>query len=152
MKFKEIANRISGLSVPVFGVQWTPKELEIEKARRIIAFLEDRRVLYSPDEVEVPEHCVRSILKIREFITTELGDLDADTELAKHLRAMRAASRKCLNDVSEDDGRIIQYSRHSGHYASWQFYGDVGIMRGVFGVHIAQIAVAYGLDVEDELA
>lgn len=153
MKFKEIINRISGISVPIFGVQWNPPELEISKAKRLIEFLEDRRVLYTPDSMEVAEHCVKSVLEIRRFLTSELSDIDSDAELAKNLRAMRAACRKFLNDVSyEDDRRIITFARDRGHYASWKFYGSLGIMRGVFGVHIALIAVSYGLNVEDELA
>lgn len=153
MKFKEIVNRISGFSIPVFGVQWIPIEPEITKARRIITFLEDRRVLYAPSEMEVPEHCVHSVLEIRKFLTAELGNLDSNTELAKNLRAMRAASRKFLHEVTENaDREIIIYARHHGHWASWKFYGDLGLMRGVFGLHIALIASSYGLDVEDELA
>lgn len=153
MKFKEIVNRTSGFSIPIFGVQWNPPELEISKARRLIAFLEDRRVLYAPDSMEVAEHCVESVLEIRKFLTTELGSLDAETELAKNLRAMRAACRKFLNETSgSDDRRIITFARNRGHWAGWKFYGDLGMMRNAFGLHIALIASSYGLDVEDELA
>lgn len=69
MKFREIINRITGISVPVFGVQWNPPETEISKARRIITFLEDRRVLYAPENLENIDHCIESILRIREFLT-----------------------------------------------------------------------------------
>ena len=34
----------------------------------------------------------------------------------------------------------------------WEFERALGEMRGVFGVHAAQIAVRYGIDVPDELA
>jgi hypothetical protein len=152
MKFKEIINRVTGLSVPIFGIQWNPKELEVEKARRVIAFLEDKRVLYKPDSMEVPEHCVDSVLDIRRFLTNEISNLKSDTELSKNLRAMRAACRKFLDSISEEEREIVRYARQQGHWASWKFYNDLGIMRGVFSVHITQIAVSYGLDVEDELA
>jgi hypothetical protein len=48
MKFSEIANRLTGISTPFGGASWKPAEMEIEGARRVIAFLEDRRVLYEP--------------------------------------------------------------------------------------------------------
>jgi len=67
MNFREIASRITGLSVPVFGVQWNPPDAERSAARRVLAFLEDRRVLFVPSEMEVPEHCVAAVLGIREF-------------------------------------------------------------------------------------
>jgi len=152
MKFREIISRLTGLSVPVFGVQWNPPEAECVAARRVLAFLEDRRVLYVPSEMEVPHHCVESVLRIRAFLTGELGKLDREQKLAQILRAMRAACRKFLSTVQADDHRIIQFGAEQGHFASWIFNGAVGELRGVFGVHIASLAASYGLDVEDELA
>ena len=64
---------------------------------------------------------------------------------------MRAASRKFL-DAVDCDQRIIEFGAHHGHYASWEFNGAVGELRGVFGIHLAQVAARYGLDIEDELA
>jgi hypothetical protein len=45
MKFSEIANRLTGISTPFGGASWQPADMEIAAARRVIAFLEDRRVL-----------------------------------------------------------------------------------------------------------
>ena len=50
MKFSEIAGRLSGFSTPIFGVQWEPPVIDRDVARRVISFLEDRRVLYDPYE------------------------------------------------------------------------------------------------------
>jgi len=58
MKFTEIANRLTGISTPFGGASWQPAELEIAGARRVIAFLEDRRVLYDPCQMEVPDLCL----------------------------------------------------------------------------------------------
>ena len=51
MKFSEIANRLTGISTPLGGVSWQSSDLEMSAARRVIAFLEDRRVLYAPEEI-----------------------------------------------------------------------------------------------------
>ena len=152
MRFMEIVSRITGFSVPVFGIQWNPSEAERAVARRVLTFLEDRRVLYSPSQMEVPSHCVESVLRIRESLTSELGKLDAASDIAASLRAMRAACRKFLTTVDADDRAPIVYGAQRGHYASWIFNGAVGELRGVFGVHIALLATKHGLDVEDELA
>jgi hypothetical protein len=47
---------------------------------------------------------------------------------------------------------IIVFGAHPGHWASWEFNGALGELRGVFGVHIARLAAAHGLDVAGELA
>ncbi len=151
MRFKEILARVTGLSSPVFGVSWNPPEPEVRVARRVVTFLEDRRVLYVPSEMEVPEHCVQSVLEIRRFLTTELQSLGTGADLADTLRALRAGCRKFLNTVGARSD-IVLFGAHRGHWASWEFNGALGELRGVFGVHIARLAAGYGLDVEGDLA
>ena len=65
---------------------------------------------------------------------------------------MRAACRKFINTVQADEERIINFGNYPGNFASWEFNGAVGELRGVFGIHLAQIAAQFGLDIEDELA
>jgi len=102
MKFSEIANRLTGISTPFGGASWQPAEMEVGAARRVIAFLEDRRVLYEPEQMEVPDHCVHSVIEIRHRLSEELGKLEGGSELAASLRAMRAACRKFLERVGTD--------------------------------------------------
>ncbi|MFH1891097.1 MAG: DUF6650 family protein [Candidatus Zixiibacteriota bacterium] len=151
MRFKEILARITGLSSPVFGVSWNPPEPEVTAARRVVAFLEDRRVLYVPSEMEVPHHCVESVLEIRRFLTAEIQSLHERAAITDSLRAMRAACRKFMTTVGRRSD-IISFGAHGGHWASWEFNSALGELRGVFGVHVARIAASHGLDVEGELA
>lgn len=152
MKFQQVLSRITGFSVPVFGIQWTPPEAERTVANRVLTFLEDRRVLYVPSEMEVPHHGVASVLRIREFLTGELGKLSGDGQLVQSLRAMRGACRKFLDAVGPEDGPVVRHAFDHGHYATWQFNQALGEMRGVFGIYIAILAATHGLDVEKGLA
>jgi hypothetical protein len=152
MRFTEIVSRLTGFSIPIFGVSWNPPEPDIQKARRVIVFLEDRRVLYTPSEMELPDHCVQSVLDIRRFLTQELASLQPETDLADTLRAMRAACRKFLDKVQGRNGDVVRFGRQPGHWASWEFNGALGELRGVFGIHLAKLAAQHGLDVEDGLA
>ncbi|NIE63196.1 hypothetical protein F3J17_04860 [Burkholderia sp. Ax-1719] len=102
--------------------------------------------------MEVPSHCVESVLLIRESLTSELGKLAAASGICGSLRAMRAALRKFLTTVGADDRTSIIYGAQRGHDASWIFNGAVGELHGVFGIHIALLASKHGLDVADELA
>lgn len=151
MKFREVIARITGISVPVFGLQWTPPEADRAIAKRVLTFLEDRRVLYVPSEMEVPHHGVQSVLRIREFLTTELGRLTGEGQLPQSLRAMRAACRKFLDCVGPEDGPVVRHAFERGHYASWEFNQALGEMRGVFGIYIAILAATHGLDIEQGL-
>ncbi|MDQ2843569.1 MAG: hypothetical protein M3Y72_21510 [Acidobacteriota bacterium] len=95
---------------------------------------------------------MHSVLDIRRFLTTELGKVDAHSEFAASLRAMRAACRKFLERVGVDGRDIVLYANQRGHFASWTFYSSLGEMRGTFGVHLARIATHFKLDIEDGLA
>ena len=68
MNFKEIGKRITGISVSIFGESWNPPESERKVAKRIMSFLEYRRVLYSPYDMEMPMYCVESIIEIRKYL------------------------------------------------------------------------------------
>lgn len=153
MKFAEIISRLTGVSTPIFGVSWNPREPHVAVARRVVTYLEDRRVLYNPYELEIPQHCVTSVLEIRQFLTDEIAALNDDSGLSQNLTAMRTACRKFLDTVQADD-RIIQFGfyRDRGHYASWIFNSALGELRGVVGIHLAQVAAQHGLDIKDELA
>ncbi|NCI51399.1 hypothetical protein GWC95_15830 [Sediminibacterium roseum] len=154
MTFKEIANKITGISFPVFGVSWTPTKPEIEIARKVIAFLEDRRVLYVVYQLETPQHCVDSVLKIREFLTTTLFEINADSELSDVLKAMRSACRTFLNEVqnahySKDSKRLELNQLGLG--GEIHFFNAMGVLRALTGVLIAKVLVMHGIDCESEL-
>ncbi|HZD71404.1 MAG TPA: DUF6650 family protein [Actinomycetes bacterium] len=158
MRFSEIATRMTGISTPIFGLSWNPPTSDVAVARRVIAYLEDRRVLYEPAEVEVPRYCVASVLEMRQFLTDLLGVGGIAQELENSLRAMRAACRKFLDDLGVVNGRLHDWEarRWRGSYGTglddYILNQALGTLRGVVGVHVGQMAVRYGIDVEDRLA
>jgi hypothetical protein len=98
--------------------------------------------------MEIPEHCTSSVLDIRRFLTAELQQGANEDDLSASIRAMRAACRKFLDTVNGD---VLRFGGHRGHWASWRFNGALGELRGVFGLHLARIAVQYGVEIEDDL-
>lgn len=149
MKWKEAANRLNGLSIASVGVQWTPKPMDSEVARRLIRFLEGRRVLYNDYAFEEPGHCVQSVLDIRRFLTEEITRLTDESDLLTPLRVMRAACRKFLDSMQQDRDRRIRL--HPG-MDSFGFYSALGELRGAIGPQVAVLAASYKIDVENDLA
>ncbi|HXX46360.1 MAG TPA: DUF6650 family protein [Candidatus Acidoferrales bacterium] len=145
LSFREIADRITGISTPIFGISWNPPVLDAQIAKRLITFLEDRRALYNPYELESPPHVIDSVRLIRERLTQDLEQLDRTSTLAESLAAMRAACRKFLDSIPNEHSRMYLGP-------SMVFFSGVGELRGVFGIYIARICVQYGIDVESDLA
>ena len=150
MKWKEVASRLTGIRSPIIGLQWNPPEADVSVARRFLVFLEDRRVLFSPWHSEADDFCIQSVLDIRKFLTSELGHLQPAEPLAQHFRAMRAACHRFLTAADDD--------RHGPHVwlphgrLSAGFVLALGDLRGVFGVHVAQISSRYRVDIDENLA
>src|SRR5437016_5716129 len=83
LKFKEIASKITGFNTSVFEISWEPPKNERAIAKSVVNFLEDRRVLYNPTELEVPHHCISSVLEIRQFLSEKMNDLDQSMTATK---------------------------------------------------------------------
>jgi len=143
VNFNRVARTITGFSTPVFGISWNPPESERETVRKLITFLEDRRALFNPYDIENPHWLIESVLEIRKTLTESLQALAEESGIASHLRALRAACRKFLDQTEMIERGRAPYSN---------IFAALGEMRGVFGIHIAQLCVKYGVDVEDELA
>jgi hypothetical protein len=139
VRFKDLASRITGVSIPVFGVSWKPPESEREVVRHTFIFLEDRRVLYNDFAWEVEGEVADSVLAIRAELTKALKLLAERSEAASSLKAMRAACREYLDNVRH----------HHGHVS---FFTELGRLRAIIGVHVAHLAIKYGIDIDGELA
>lgn len=153
MNFSEVMSRVTGFSVPVFGISWNPPAAEITVAKQLIIFLEDRRVLYNDYELEMPEHYAMSVMKIRDYLTDLLKSLPSGSELEEHIRPMRNACRNFMNTVEDKPKhRLIMTNGFTGGPESWVFCTALGKLRADLGTRIGAIAVMHGLDVEDDLA
>lgn len=148
-RYQEIARRITGVSCPIFGISWTAPEGEVTVARRVLTFLEDRRVLYAPTEMEVPFHCVQSVAGVREYVTQELNAAPRGSVLDQALRTVRQACRAFMNEI---DDEVMAHAACVRHYANWRFSSALGRLRAAVGIQVARLASTYGLDVEDDLA
>jgi hypothetical protein len=110
-----------------------------------MVYLYDRRVLYVPSEAELPDHVVRSVLKIRRELTDIAKQFNAGSELELKLRAMRAACVHFLNRVQKDK-EIIEFGSSRGHWANWEFNDALGQWRAFMAVYIGMIASMYKID------
>lgn len=138
--FKEIASRITGISIPMFGVSWSPPESERAIVRGTFVFLEDRRALYNDFAHELDYEVSQSVLAIRSELTDALKRLPERSEAAPCFKAMRAACREYLHNA-----------RPRGYGGPFSFMTELGRLRAMIGVQIAYLAVKYGIDIDGEL-
>jgi hypothetical protein len=142
ISFTELASRITGISIPVFGVSWNPPESERKIVRETLIFLEDRRALFNDFAHEIDQQVAESVLSMRAEFTTALKRTADESEAAPSLRAMRAACREYL-DTTRGPGR--------GRGGPFEFMTQLGRLRAIIGIHVAYLAIKYGIDIDGEL-
>jgi hypothetical protein len=147
MKFEEILSSITGISVPIFGVQWQPPAPEVRIARDLIRELEDRRVLYRPYEMEGPQDCLGSVKDMRGNLTTALQRLTAEGPLLKQLQRLRRACRHFCDIIGS-----VGFSQAAKPVQRSLLTRELAKLRDTAGAVIGAIALSYGLNVDDELA
>ena len=139
VQFKTFLQRISGVSTPVFGVSWRPPNHDRQELRRLIIFIEDRRILFRSDFVDGrSDWVVQSILEIRNELTKTIQNLSEDSKAIKDLRVLRKACRDYLSVKADiDEGEFIEM-----HYA-WQ---------DKMHVHVKNLVLMYGIELEEDFS
>ena len=132
------------LSLTGGGVGWEVDATELMAVKKLIAFLEDRRVLYNPPHLEVQRDINISIDDIRSRCTDVIGTVDEKSPAAAAAREIRKACRKFLDNPRPHIGGFV------GDDAS--FVLAIGEFRAAVGIYVAALAGAYQIEVEQELA
>ncbi len=131
MEYKKILKNITGISTPLFGVQWNPPSVDSDVARVIIVFLEDRRVLYGSED-RGADYCRQSVEQIRGMLTQKIPLLSGNKDVQK------VGARGFPNLEGPVQKSILKR--------------ELLKLREVSGMVVGSLAVSYGIDVEDELA
>ncbi|MFD8214913.1 DUF6650 family protein [Streptomyces sp. NPDC059697] len=151
MKLGDVLRRIKGFSTPLGGIDWDVPLPQRAVANKVLVYLEDRRVLTTvrgvPEALHDAPQYIESVQKIRETLTQVLMEPDTGDELAGHLKMMRAACRKYLDQV--DLNRISRWPHETRAVLVATALGE---LRGALGIQTGIIAARYKLDVPDGLA
>jgi hypothetical protein len=126
------------------GLGWEVNDTELKEVRRLVAFLEDRRVLFNPIDLEIRREVDISVDEIRSRCTELIGVLNEKSPAVLAARAIREACRKFLNQPRLHVG--ISTRDEAG------FFVALGEIRATIGLHVAALAEFYKFEVEKDLA
>lgn len=147
----ETARRITGISLPFGGVQWAdPGPSERERVRGFLTELEDRRVLYNPEWLEVRQQVDASVSQIRGVCTAALKTFSETDFATLPIRNIRAACRRYLDEACVEFPHA-GFDNHRGALTAGAFLA-LGAFRATVGQEVARLAAHYDIDVEGDLA
>lgn len=145
---------MNSINTPVGGLGWTPPARERDELRKLVVFLEDRRALFNPYDVEATIFVEQSVQQIRAELTRVLQMIGEDSRAGEPLRTMRAACQRYITKSQNFD------KGSHGHYRP-RFHGDdedddfilaLGELRGAFGICLGQLSTSYDIQVHGDLA
>ena len=150
IEFKEILRRITGFSVPIFGIQWDPPPDQRRIARQVLDRMTDRRVLYAPYYRENERACQSSALDLRQDLGAIIDSAPEGTPVYKCAKDIQKACRIFMSgtdqlDFTARDPATAVATRSIFEQSLTHFRKSVGDA-------MKNLVAAYGLDVEDELA
>jgi hypothetical protein len=108
----ELARRITGFSTPFFGVQWTPPANERDTVREFVTFLEDRRVLFTPYELEVEGQVERSVHAIRRRCTESSLHRVPSRPCEQYEPRNEGSRKRSVEKI--DRGCVVEHPAYSG--------------------------------------
>jgi hypothetical protein len=141
--------KFKGASALGFGTSWDISNVDRDAVRGFLTFLEDRRVLYVAQQLEVQDHVERSVLDIRKRCTDTLTAISERAPARKHIQAIRAACRRFLDEPHPEFRNLAPHGRFVDEAG---FFTALGELRARVGAQIAALALYYDIELEPELA
>lgn len=142
--------RLKSLSAFGFGASWEITNPDRDAIRAFLTYLEDRRALYVPTQLEVEGDVRWSVEDIRRRCTEVVGKLGEDSSAKPHVRAIRQACRRYMTNERHEYPNLVPRGPEISHQAGWLI--ALGELRAIVGFHIGVLAAAYDIELEDELA
>jgi len=135
---------LNGFSTSLGGISWNKTTSSKEMFSHLLFFLESKRILVNPIELEFKDWCIESVLEIKQQLVNitqevELKDFDADM-----IRNLVDACNTYLDTVTPMNLPGIIYKK-DGRWEDLNFDRAMKDFRNSFKLEIAKIEKKYRL-------
>jgi hypothetical protein len=128
--------RLTGVSTPLLGVSWEYGPSDREAVHDLFVYLETRRALWIPFNLEDHKHVVESILLMRDELTSIQRRLRYGSPASESVRRLRLTCERFLTDTPVQE---------------LYFYSNLGELRGIFGAELGRLASDFDIQVREPL-
>lgn len=135
---------LNGFSTSLGGVSWNKTTSSKEMFTRLFFFLESKRILTNPIELELKEFCVEAVLEIKRQLVTITQEIQLKNFDADRIRNMIDACNHYLDIVTPMDLHRIIYKKN-GRWEDLSFDRAMKEFRNAFQTEIKQIEKKYRL-------
>jgi hypothetical protein len=142
--------RLTGISSPYGGVSWEKATSPTDRFKYLFLFLESKRILVNPIEMEIKDQCLRSVLEIRQALVEVTKDVDFPDADIGDVRQMINACNAYLDDVEPMNLTGVIYKK-GGNWADMAFDAAMKKFRNVFRNVIAEIGKRHRIKFAKEI-
>jgi hypothetical protein len=135
----DLGIRITGVSIAFGGLSWEITENDKRGIEKLFYFLETKRLLINPIEMELPEQCAASAIEIKNYIATLLGQYQFSNAPKVVLKSMGDACNMFLDELNSERRPHIIYKNDHGDWCDNNFSHIMKKFRSVFRSGIQEL-------------
>lgn len=136
---------IDGISSPLGGVSWSKNTTAKERFRDLPLFLESKRILVNPIEMELKHECIESVLDIKSKLTSITKDIPFKGKDIDIIRILVDVCNKFLDTVKDDKIPHLIYKKDNISWIDYQLDTAMKDFRTAFREQIRVIEDKYKL-------
>ena len=141
---------INGISVPFGGISWIKSNSPKEAFSYLFLFLESKRILVNPIDMEFKEWCIESVLEIKETLVAITKDIKFKNNEVQIIRELIDACNTYLDTVSPMNLNGIIY-KDGDRWEDLSFDKAMKKFRFSFKTQIMKIEQKYKLKFSKEI-
>lgn len=134
-----------GIDVPFGGISWEYTETEKQAIQKLFFFLESKRLLTNPIEMEIKQWCIESALEIKRRLVDTLSECDFSKDTIGCIRSMIGACNDFLDRLDTVKETGIIFKNEKGDWANSAFSSAMKQFRNVFRENINLLSSVYGI-------
>ena len=138
--------RFTGVDTPFGGVSWEYTENGKRGVHELFYFLETKRLLTNPIEMEIGKWCEQSAIEIKNKLADLLGKYDFNNETIKCIRTMIGCCNSFLDDMGAVPKSGIIYKNGRGDWENINFSKAMKKFRKGFRDNIATLSEVYKIE------
>ena len=135
--------KITGIDTPFGGVSWEYTETSKNGIQELFYYLETKRILINPVEMELKSWCAQSAIEMKREIASILSKYKFNSDTVCWLRAMINACNLFLDSLGSVKSSGIIYKNSSGDWEDATFSRAMRQFRKVFKENILLLSQAY---------
>lgn len=143
--------KINGVSIPVGGISWEYTESKKKGIQEMFYYLESKRILTNPMEMEIKEWSEKSAIEIKNKLVEILSKYEYDRITVKIIKAMIDTCNEFLDDMQKIDASGIIYKNSQKDWCDMRYSAAMKKFRKNFRYNIKLLTEEYDLEFLKEI-